>query len=109
MDRALGQNSVKGTKFKLNINMPPIDGYSLEAVDWSAEVFTKQGCKSLTVEKKDAIKVDKDTYRIPVDSAIVGAGEYWVTLTAQIPDTDFSDGFRPEVRTRPAGVTIDPR
>lgn len=105
----LGQNSVKGTKLKLNISMPPIDGYHLADVDWSVLVFTEQGLKTLTVDKKNAIYIDKDNYVIRVDTSLVGAGIYYTTLTAYIPDTDFEDGIRPEKRTRYTGVTIDPR
>lgn len=107
MDRTLGQNSVKGTKFKLNINMTPVDGFSLEDVEWNAEVFSENGLARLTVEKKDATKVDKDNYIIKVDSAVCGAGRYYVTLTAYIPDPDFADGLRTERRTGFTGVTID--
>lgn len=109
MDRTLGQNSVKGTKFKLNINMSPIDGYHLADVEWNALIFTEQGLKSLAVDKKEAIYIDDDNYVVCVDTSLVGAGEYYVTLTAYIPDTDFDDGIRPEKRTRYTRVTIDPR
>ena len=105
----LGENSVIGTKVKLNISLQPIDGYHLEDVDWSALVFTEQGLKTLTVDKKNAIYIDKDNYVIRVDTSLVGAGAYYTTVTAYIPDTDFEDGIRPEKRTRYTGVTIDPR
>lgn len=103
----IGENSVKGTEFKLNINMTPIGGYSLDNVDWQAEVFTENGHKKITVGKNEAVKVDKDNYIIMVDSSILGAGKYYVTLTALIPDTDFPDRLRTEKRTAFTGVTID--
>lgn len=105
----LGQNSVKGTKFKLNISMPPIDDYHLANVDWNVLVFTDNGIKTLTVDKRDAIYIDDDNYVICVDTSLVGAGMYFTTLTAYIPDTDFNDGIRPEKRTVYTGVIIDPR
>lgn len=105
----IGQNSVKGTKLKLNISMPPMDGYHLADVDWDVLVFTDNGIKTLTIDKRDAIYIDDNNYVIRVDSSIVGAGRYYTTLTAYIPDTDFDDGIRAEKRTRYTGVTIDPR
>lgn len=33
----LGANSVKGTVFKLNVNMDPIDNNHMEDVDWEAK------------------------------------------------------------------------
>lgn len=105
----LGKNSVRGTMFKLNINMTPIDGHTMAEVEWDAEVFTELGHKSQTVKKADAFKIDDDNYIIPVDSSICGAGRYYVTLTAKIPDTAFDSGFRTERRTMFTGVTIDAR
>lgn len=109
MNRILGQNSVIGTKFKLNINMKPIDGVHLSDVEWDAIIFTDTGIKNQVIPKKEAIKVDDDNYIIVVDSSVCGAGRYYATLTAYIPDPDFSDGIRTEKRTGFTGVTIDAR
>lgn len=103
----MNDNSVKGTKFKLNINMTPIDGYNLASVNWDVMVFTETGHRSITISKDEATKVDDDNYIVKVDSAICGAGKYYVTLTAYIPDSDFNDGVRLERRTAFSGVTID--
>lgn len=105
----MGDNSVKGTEFKLNINMTPMEGHSLSSVEWEAMVFTEAGFKTITIKKSDAAKVDDDNYIIKVDSSVCGAGRYYVTLTAYIPDSDFIDGFRTEKRTMFTGVTIDAR
>lgn len=105
----LGQNSVKGTGFKVNVSMTPIDNYHMEDVEWEVVVFTETSHKSITIEKKDAIKVDADNYVICVDSDVCGAGRYYVTLTALIPDGDFPDKVRKERKTGFTGVTIDAR
>lgn len=105
----IGQNSGKGSIFKLNVWMEPIEDFHLENVDWSAKVFTENGFKSITIDKKEAIKVDADNYIIVVDSAITGPGRHYVTLTAQIPDGDVKGGVRQEVKTCYSGVTIDPK
>jgi hypothetical protein len=102
-------NSVKGTQFKLNINMPAIEGYSLKTIEWEVKVFTDTSTKSITIQKKDAIEEDANNYVILVDSAECGAGRYFVTLTAHIPDADFPNGKRIERKTVFTGVTIDPR
>ena len=105
----LGANSVKGTEFKVNINMTPIDGFHMADVGWEAMVFTETSHKNITIKKDEAIKVDEDNYIIKVDSAILGAGKYYVTLTAYLPDADFDDGLRTERRTMFIGVKIDAR
>lgn len=102
-------NSAKGTEFKLNINMTPINGNNMASIEWEALVFTETGHKSLTVRKNDAVKVDENNYIIRVDSSVCGAGKYYVTLTAYIPDSDFPDGLRREKKTMFTGVIIDAR
>lgn len=102
-------NSVKDTRFKININMTPIDGFNLENTEWEVTVFVGDGHKSITLKKEDCKMVDDDNYIIPIDSAILGAGTYYITLKVSIPDSDFSDGIRIEKRTGPTGVTIDAR
>ena len=102
-------NSVKDTRFKVNINMTPIDGYHLGNTEWEVKVFVGDGYKNMTLRKSDCIKVDDKNYIIPIDSAILGAGTYYVTLKVEIPDSDFKDGIRVEKRTGSTGVTIDAR
>ena len=102
-------NSVKGTKFKLNVYMPPMEGHHLEDVDFECLVFVENGIKNKKILKKDAIRVDADNYMICVDSSMLGAGRYWMTMTAYIPDSDCDDGIRPEIKTRFTGVTINAR
>jgi hypothetical protein len=102
-------NSVKDTRFKVNINMTPVDGYNLGNTEWEVTVFVGDGNKCMTIKKAGCVKVDDDNYLIPIDSAILGAGTYYVTLKVNFPDADFKDGVRIEKKTRPTGVTIDAR
>ena len=105
----IGENSVKGTEFKVNINMIPLDNRHMEEVEWECLVFTETSHKTITINKREAIKVDRDNYIIRIDSNVCGAGDYYVTLTAYIPDEQFASGFRTEKRTMFTGVTIDAR
>ena len=109
MRNSMDGNSAKGTEFKLNINMTPIEGYHMASVEWEAQVFTETGHKPINVQKNDAIRIDDDNYVIRVDSAVCGAGKYYVTLTAYIPDSDFPAGLRTEKKTMFTGVIIDAR
>lgn len=89
--------SIKGTIFKLNVHMNPVDNFHLADVEWEAEVFAAGGIgKRIKVIKEDAVKVDEDNYIISVDSAVGGAGEYSLILTAYIPDADCPNGIRVE-------------
>jgi len=103
----MGNESVKGTIFKLNVHMNPIDNYHLEDVEWEAEVFTEGGFgKRIKVNKEDAVRVDEDNYIISVDSAIGGAGEYSLIMTAHFPDADCPNGIRVERASCKTGVKI---
>mgnify|MGYP006874635862 CR=1 FL=1 len=102
-------NSGKGTRFKLNVNMTPIEGYSLADLEWEVHVFTEPKGKVLTVKKAQAKQVDNNNFIICVDSAICGAGLYYITLIVKIRDSDFSDGWRIEQKTICTGVNIATR
>lgn len=96
MDRHDAQNIYAGTDVKLSINVEPIDGHALESLDFTAEV----GCtpwRPVTIHKKDAIKVDADTYIVTADTRKTGVGPLRLRLTVQVPDGDFPDGYRTEV------------
>ena len=82
-------------------------GGCVQGIFWDGSKHN--GIGDVTIKKIDAAKVDDDNYIIKVDSSVCGAGRYYVTLTAYIPDSDFIDGFRTEKRTMFTGVTIDPR
>lgn len=105
----MDQNSVVGTRFKVNVNMQPVDGYNLGNVDWEVKVFVDSNNKSLILKKDQCKRIDDDNYYIPIDSSILGPGRYYVTLTVNLPDGDFSDGVRIEKVTAYTGVTINQR
>lgn len=107
MNQSIGENSSRGTEFKLNICMPPVDGHTLSEVDFTVDVFTEHGGRELTIHKSEAIKVDENNYIICVDSSITGAGKYLARLTAYIPDPHFSKGYRREIKTKYIEKTIN--
>lgn len=102
-------NSVQGTQVKFNISMTPMESYHLEDIEWEAMVFVKGYNKHQVIKKQDARQVDKDNYIVVVNTDLVGSGEYYITLTAYIPDADVEGGYRTEKKTEFTGVTIDAR
>lgn len=107
MSNDIGRNSVKGTIFKLNINLTPIDGFHLEDLEFTAEVFTDSSRKLVVIKKEAAFKVDEDNYILCVDSSDCGSGRYYVRLTVEVPDSQVVGGKRIERATMFSGVTID--
>lgn len=106
---ALGENSVVGTKVKINMNIDLPGDNTLENTDWEVKVFVETSSKFYMLAKSACVKVNADNYLIPIDSAILGAGRYFATATVRIPDSAFSDGVRIEARTAYTGFTADPR
>lgn len=95
-----------GTGLKLMLYMKPLGGHRLSEVDWSVRVHTQSRARYVDIAKEDAIKVDDDDYIIIVDTTKVGAGVYYLRLTAFFPDEDCPGGLRKEVVTIPTGECI---
>lgn len=97
--------SISGTEIKLNIHIDPLG--QLHMADYPFEckfyVFPK---KSITVSKDDMAKIDDDNYVCLVDTTELGIGRLHMTLTAQIPDSDFNNAMRKEVACVDTGIEI---
>lgn len=101
------KDSLKGTTFKLNVHMEPMDNFHMEDVEWEAEVYVEGSYgRRIKVKKEDAVMVDRDNYIIVVDSGIGGSGEYVLDLTAYIPDSDCPNGIRIEKASANTDVNI---
>lgn len=81
-----------GTELKLNINIEPIDHTSMDDYDFKVEVYSSSQ-NSITVLKRDAIRVDENNYIILVDTLRLGLGNIKCKITAYIPDEDFASDF----------------
>ena len=92
------QNVYIGTELKLNINIEPIEGQTMDKYNFEVEAFCSPH-KSITIKKGDnyCIRVDESNYIILVDTSKVGIGNLKCKVTAFIPDTHFDDFFRTEV------------
>lgn len=97
-----------GTEFKIKLQMEPIDGHSLSDLDFSVEVHTDRRGSRKTYRKDDCIMLDSDSYAVPVDSAELGPGKYYLKVTVLIPDTHFIEGVRKDVSTFYSGKDIMP-
>lgn len=96
---------IEGIRFKMNVTMDPIDGYTLEDTEWDVEVFAV-GKKGVVFPKSEAIMSDANNYLLPIDSAKIGHGKYYYIITVRIPDADFPDGFRVEKWQTYSGIQI---
>lgn len=85
-------NPKLGDKLKYKITMTAT-GFSMDIDDW--EVTITRGSTSRVFTKADCVHGEAGWY-VRVITSEFGAGQYYATLTAYVPDTDFEDGLRTE-------------
>ena len=84
-------------KIAFTVDLP--DDLLLKDVDFSGKVYnsTKKDVE-MAFEKADCIMIeDGKAYVILVDTDDLGVGSYLLKVTVQIPDTDYTSGYRKEV------------
>lgn len=94
-----------GTELKLNVNIEPIGGITMDGYNWVAEVYCSPNRPTI-IKKENAIRVDENNYILLVDTSICGSGALKCKITAEIPDSDFPDNLRTEVMIVETGVVV---
>lgn len=97
-----------GSELKLNINIEPIGGLTMDDYDFEAQLvvcgqFDK---RSKTFSKAELIKQDPSNYVIAFNTSELGFGKVTCVVIAHLPDTDFSDGIRTEIVEIDTGIEI---
>lgn len=96
-------------EYKLNVHVEPIAGFHMEELNFKCVLFVYPN-NAVKINKGDMVKVDEDNYIIPLTSElvkIVGRGQLKVKVIAEIPDSDFPDGYRTEIAEVCTGVVIN--
>ena len=83
-----------GSEVKFRVTITAY-GFSQDTDDWAVTI--SRGQTSHTYAKADCIH-NLDGWFVVFDTTTYGPGVYEATITAYIPDTDFPDGTRKEVR-----------
>lgn len=94
-----------GSEIKLNLNIEPVGGYTMDDYNFVAEVYCKAK-NSVILPKEKAIRIDSNNYLLPIDTQELGHGGIKVKVTAFIPDKDFADDVRTEVVFIETGIEI---
>lgn len=96
-------------EYKLNVHVEPIAGFHMDELNIKCVLFVYPN-KVVEVSKEKMVKVDEDNYIIPLTAELVkrvGRGQMKVKVIAEIPDSDFSDGFRTEIAEVCTGIVIN--
>ena len=94
-----------GTELKLNINIEPMGDTTMDDYDFIVDAYCSVK-KTISIPKKDAIRVDENNYMVLVDTNLIGSGRLKCRITAYVPDADFDDGLRTEVAGIDTGIEI---
>ena len=99
-------NILVGTQLKIAVRADLGDVHMSE-VDFECRFYSnfKPEC-GVTVKKSGMAYVSSDEYLAVVDTKAVGAGEYLMNFTAQIPDPDVDGGLRTEKVCVPTGILV---
>ena len=90
-------NTVIGAEKKLNLNIEPINEFTMDDYDISVELFTTKS-NIVTLTKGDRVREDQSNYIVPVETAKIGCGRLKCRVIAHIPDTDFYKNYRVEIQ-----------
>lgn len=94
-----------GTELKVNIHIGNIGQYHMKDLDFQCEFFVSSR-RSQKIKKSEMIEADDDNYIAIVKTSELGVGIVKCKVTVMIPDADFSDLTRQEVKTVSTNIQI---
>lgn len=97
-----------GTDYNLNVHIDPIQGLTMDDMDFSCLFFTSSEVKSVKLKKEDMVRIDENNYLAVVCSDKTGPGKLNLKITAYIPDINgIHNGKRKEVLVLDTGEVIN--
>lgn len=94
-EQSIQRTIYQGTELKFVLDID-IEGFSMDSDDF--KVTIKNTKNEITIPKSEMLLTENDEWLFTVDTAQMGTGDYYVIVTAYVPDTDFEDGLRTEVQ-----------
>lgn len=82
---------------KLNVNIAPESGATMDDFDFSVEVFTSP-VRALTFKKEDTVRVDENNYFVPLHTGDLPPGRITIRTIAFIPDPDMPNGIKRDAK-----------
>ncbi len=96
-----------GTELKINVTAELGNDLHLADVDFVCTFYSNNPLgRSVTIQKQKLLQQDDDNYIAVLNTSDIGTGEYWLKLTAYLPDTDFEDRLRTEIVRVPTGIRV---
>jgi len=101
---------IVGTIIKIAVTANLGKNIHMVDVDFNCVVFNRNNGGqrgSITLQKGDMIYVGDDEYIAVVDTTVIGRGDYYIKFSADVPDSDCTDGIRKEIVEIPTGIRVD--
>ena len=95
----------QGIELKMNIHIAPIDGYTMDAYEFTCIAYCSS-TKKIVATKSECIRVDSENYMMLVDTGKLTTGDLHILVIAQVPDSDMPDMLRAEPTDIDTGITI---
>lgn len=88
---------VLGTELKIKIHIDPFENLHMSDYDFECKfyVFPKN---FIIIKKEDMASISEDDYLALVDTTTLGKGMLHLTVTAYIPDSNFENKIRREIK-----------
>ena len=86
-----------GSEIKPYIELEPVGSLNMDDYDFQAEFFCYSN-RRVTVSKSEMKRMNENRYCACLDTRALGTGTLKCLVTRYIPDGDFDDGLRTDVR-----------
>ena len=99
---------IKGSDFKLNLNIDKIEGKGMHDYDFYVELYTSNS-KPYILKKEDLISLIDDKGEnviLPIESSKLGTGKLTVRVIVTLDDADFLNDKRTEIIVINTGIEI---
>ena len=99
------KNIISGSQVKLNIHIDPLGDLHMEDYGFECKfyIFPK---RFIIINKSEMVKIDADNYVVLVDTTDLGVGQLHMSLTANLPDSDFTEVVRKEIACVDTGIIV---
>lgn len=86
-----------GAEFKAYVRLEPVGTLNMDDYDFQVEYYVHPKRKVI-FKKEDMIRENENEYRACLDTKELGTGTLTCRVTRYIPDGDFDDGLRTDVK-----------
>ena len=89
----------QGTELKYLLNIQS-EGFNMLEDDFKVVIKVHNTSRFVEIPKGEMILTQEDKFLFTLDTSVLGTGDYYISVIAKVPDSDFDDGLRTEVQKK---------